>query len=48
MTTPSSTSQSVFFDPRGISISSFGPTIALVHLLKTTGSLGIGMFDSAA
>ena len=38
MTTPSSTSQSVFLEPRGILTSSLGPTTAEVHLLNTTSS----------
>ncbi len=48
MITPSSTSQSVFFESRGISISSFGPQMALVHLLKITGSGGTSAPVSAA
>ena len=48
MTTPSSTSQSVLSDPRGITTSSFGPMIAEVAFMKTIGSFGTGMPDSAA
>ena len=40
MTTPSSTSQSVFSEPRGISTSSFGPQMALVAFMKMMGSGG--------
>ena len=48
MTTPSSTSQSVFCEPRGITTSSFGPQMQEVAFMKTIGSAGTGMFDSAA
>ena len=48
MTTPSSTSQSVFVDPRGIITGSFGPCRQLTALVKNTGSAGIGRSDSAA
>ena len=48
MTMPSSTSQSVFSAPRGISTSSFGPMIALVGFMNRIGSAGIGMSASAA
>ena len=48
MTTPSSTSQSTFVEPRGMITSSFGPTTALGALLKSTGSAGIAIFDSLA
>jgi hypothetical protein len=48
ITTPSSTSQSVFSEPLGTVTGSFGPWRQLTHLLNTTGSLGIGRFDSAA
>jgi len=40
ITTPSSTSQSVFVELRGITTSSFGPQIALLNLAKITGSGG--------
>jgi hypothetical protein len=48
MTMPSSTSQSVLVEPRGSSMSSFGPLTALVHFAKTTGSCGSARPDSAA
>ncbi len=48
ITTPSSTSQSVFSDPRGISTGSFGPQMALVAFMKITGSGGTLSPDSAA
>jgi hypothetical protein len=48
MTTPSSTSQSVFSDPRGIRRSSFGPTIAEVAFMKMIGSGGTVAPVSAA
>jgi hypothetical protein len=48
MTTPSSTSQSVFLEPRGISTLSFGPTMQEVAFMKTMGSVGTVMPDSAA
>jgi hypothetical protein len=47
MTTPSSTSQSDFTDPGGITTLSFGPPMQVVHLLKTIGSFGIGRPDFA-
>ncbi len=40
MTTPSSTSQSVFSDVRGIRIGSFGPQMAEVAFKKMIGSGG--------
>ena len=48
MMTPSSTSQSVFSDPRGIRTSSSGPPIALVAFMNRIGSFGIGAPVSAA
>lgn len=48
MTTPNSTSQSVFTDPRGNTMSSLGPEIEDVAFMNTTGSFGTGMPDSAA
>jgi hypothetical protein len=48
MTTPSSTSQSVFSEPLGITMSSLGPTMQFVGLMNSTGSLGIAIPDSAA
>ena len=48
MTTASSTSQSSLVEPRGFSTSSFGPHSALFAFMKTIGSAGIGMPDSAA
>ena len=48
MITPSSTSQSVFVEPRGITTGSSGPWMQLTALVKTTGSAGSAMFDSAA
>src|ERR1700691_1251927 len=45
---PSSTSQSVFSAPKGISTSSFGPTIELVGLRNRMGSEGIGILASTA
>jgi hypothetical protein len=33
---------------RGITMPSLGPVMQVVHLLKTIGSAGIGMPDSAA
>ena len=47
-TTASSTSQSVFVLPFGMTTSSFGPTIALVALKKITGSDGTAIPDSRA
>ena len=43
-----STSQSVFSLPRGITIGSFGPQMALVAFMKITGSGGTAMPLSAA
>lgn len=40
MPTPSSTSKSVFLDPRGITTSSSGPQMDDVAFIKTTGSRG--------
>ena len=40
MTTPSSTSQSVFSELRGMTTSSFGPTMAEVAFMKMIGSGG--------
>ena len=40
MTTASSTSQSVFTDPRGSTRSSLGPHSAVVAFMNSTGSLG--------
>ena len=48
MTTPSSTSQSLFCDPRGSSTSSLGPEMLEVAFMKMIGSTGTAMFDSAA
>ncbi len=48
MTMPSSTSQSSFFDPRGIFTSSFGPHSAPSDFRKMIGSFGTGMPASAA
>ena len=48
MTTPSSTSQSVWVEPRGMRMSSLGPTIALVAFMKRMGSLGMAAPVSAA
>jgi hypothetical protein len=48
ITTPSSTSQSVFSDPFGISRSSSGPTMLEVAFMKRIGSFGSAMLDSAA
>jgi hypothetical protein len=48
MTTPSSTSQSDFFEPGGNRTSSSGPVMALVALKKMTGSSGTSIPDSAA
>ena len=45
---PSSTSQSSFFDPETISISSLGPHIELVAFINIMGSLGISAPTSAA
>ncbi len=44
----SSTSQSVFTEPRGMMIGSFGPQIAEVAFMKTIGSGGTAMPVSAA
>ncbi|MNV94749.1 hypothetical protein D3C71_1895720 [compost metagenome] len=43
-----STSQSDFSDPSGMTTSSVGPEMEEGALLKTTGSLGMGMLDSCA
>jgi hypothetical protein len=48
MTTPSSTSQSVFVLRRGIATSSSGPTTVLGSLRNTTGCSGGSEPDSAA
>jgi hypothetical protein len=48
MTMPSSTSQSSLLDPFGMIVSSFGPQMQVVTLLKMIGSFGIGMPASAA
>ena len=48
MTTPSSTSQSVFSEPRGMTTSSSGPMIAEVAFENTIGSRGTAAPDSAA
>jgi hypothetical protein len=48
MTMPSSTSQSVFTEPRGSITGSLAPWMQLVAFMKTMGSAGIGMLDSAA
>jgi hypothetical protein len=48
VTTPSSTSQSVFCEFLGITTSSFGPHIAEVAFMKSTGSAGTPIPDSAA
>ena len=48
MTMPSSTSQSPLTEPLGSITGSFGPWMQLVAFMKTTGSFGIGMPDSAA
>jgi hypothetical protein len=47
ITTPSSTSQSVLTEPRGIRTSSSGPTSVFVALKKTTGSVGAGAPEAA-
>ena len=48
MTKASSTSQSVFSDPRGMITGSFGPQIALVAFMKMIGSGGTFAPVSAA
>ena len=48
MTTPSSTSQSDFLESLGNMTSSFAPWMQVVAFMKTIGSVGTGMFDSAA
>ena len=48
MTTPSSTSQSLFTEPFGSTTASLQPTSALVGLWKMIGSFGIGEPVSAA
>jgi hypothetical protein len=48
MTTPSSTSQSVLAELRGISTSSFGPQMAEVAFMKMMGSGGTVAPVSAA
>ena len=48
MTMASSTSQSVFCEPRGMTTSSLAPTMQDGALLKTIGSAGIGAPVSAA
>ena len=48
MTIASSTSQSVFCEPRGMTMSSFGPTMQDGALLNTIGSAGIAAPVSAA
>ena len=48
MTTPSSTSQSVCWELRGMRTSSLGPTIALVAFMKRMGSVGMAAPVSAA
>jgi hypothetical protein len=48
MMTPSSTSQSVFCEVRGISIGSLGPQMALVAFMKMIGSGGTAIPVSAA
>ena len=48
MTIASSTSQSVFCEPRGMMTSSFGPTMQDGALLNRIGSGGIGAPVSAA
>jgi hypothetical protein len=48
ITTPSSTSQSVLVEPFGSTMPSFGPVMQVVAFMKTIGSAGTGMPDSAA
>jgi hypothetical protein len=48
MTTPSSTSQSVFVEPRGTRTPSYGPIRVLGSFMKTTGSPGTAAPVSAA
>ena len=48
ITKPISTSQSVWLDPFGTTIGSFGPVIQLVNFEKIIGSFGIGKFCSSA
>ncbi|MDQ1022300.1 hypothetical protein QFZ43_008849 [Streptomyces afghaniensis] len=48
MTTASSTSQSVFTEPRGINTSSYGPTTVPGSFMNTTGRGGIAAPVSAA
>ncbi len=48
MTTPSSTSQSVFTLRRGMSTLSNGPTTVLLGFMKRIGMAGGGFPDSAA
>jgi len=48
ITKASSTSQSPFFEPFGNFTSSFGPVMALIAFMNTTGSAGIGRLDSLA
>ena len=48
MTKPSSTSQSVFFEPRGMITGSSGPQMALVAFMKMIGSGGTVAPVSAA
>ena len=48
MTTPSSTSQSVFSEPRGMNTSSYGPTTADGSFMNITGRSGVAAPVSAA
>ena len=48
MTTPSSTSQSVFSEPRGTMMSSFGPHTAELAFMNRIGSSGTVAPVSAA
>ena len=48
MTTPSSTSQSVLTEPRGIRTSSYGPVTVDGSFMNTTGRSGIAAPVSAA
>ena len=48
MTTPNSTSQSLFFEPLGSITASSGPWMHEMALVKMMGSFGIGRPASAA
>ena len=48
MTTPSSTSQSLFSEPCGSTTGSWQPTMQLVGFMNSTGSLGTWAPVSAA